>query len=62
MDVAKIQLKDMARTWWLAEEARLDNPISWDQFSKITRVSFLISQEGNRRAVYQTAIVEPVGG
>ena len=32
--VAKIQLKDVARTWWLAEEARLDKPITWDQFSK----------------------------
>ena len=32
--VAKIQLKDMVRTWWLAEEARLEKPISWDQFSK----------------------------
>ena len=33
MEVAKIQLKDMARTWWLAEEARLEKPITWDQFS-----------------------------
>ena len=24
----------MARTWRLAEEARLEKPISWDQFSK----------------------------
>ena len=24
VEVAKIQLKDIARTWWLAEEARLD--------------------------------------
>ena len=24
----------MVRTWWLAEEARLEKPISWDQFSK----------------------------
>ena len=35
MEVAKIQLKDVARTWWLAEEARLDKPITWDQFCKI---------------------------
>ena len=34
MEVAKIQLKDVARTWWLTEEARLEKPISWDQFSK----------------------------
>ena len=32
--VAKIQLKDVARIWWLTEEARLENPITWDQFSK----------------------------
>ena len=24
VEVAKIQLKDVARTWWLAEEARLE--------------------------------------
>jgi len=30
VEVAKIQLKDVARTWWLAEEARLEKPISWD--------------------------------
>ena len=34
VEVAKIQLKDIARTWWLAEEARLEKPITWDQFSK----------------------------
>ena len=34
MEVAKIQLKDVARTWWLAEEATLEKPITWDQFSK----------------------------
>ena len=34
VEVAKIQLKDMTRTWWLAEEARLEKPITWDQFSK----------------------------
>ena len=34
VEVAKIQLKDVARTWWLAEEARLEKPVTWDQFSK----------------------------
>ena len=34
VEVAKIQLKDVARTWWLAEEERLVQHISWDQFSK----------------------------
>ena len=34
VDVSMIQLKDVARTWWLAEEARLDKSITWDQFSK----------------------------
>jgi len=34
IEVDKIQLKDVGRTWWLAEEARLDKPITWDQFSK----------------------------
>ena len=34
VEVAKIQLKDVARTRWLAEEVRPDKPITWDQFSK----------------------------
>ena len=34
IEVAKIQLKDVARTWWLAEDARLGKPITWDQFLK----------------------------
>ena len=33
VEVAKIQLKDVARTWWLAEEERLEKPITLDQFS-----------------------------
>ena len=32
--VTKIQLRDVARTWWLIEEARLEKPITWDQFSE----------------------------
>ena len=32
--MVKIQLRDVARTWWLAEEARLEKPISWNQFLK----------------------------
>jgi len=34
VEVAKIQIKDVARTWWVAEEARLEKPITWNQFSK----------------------------
>ena len=34
VEVAKIQLKDVARTWWLVEEVRLEKPITWDQFLK----------------------------
>jgi len=32
--MTKIQLRDIARTWWLAEEARLEKPIAWDRFSE----------------------------
>ena len=34
MEVVKIQMKDVAKTWWLAEKARLERPITWDQFSR----------------------------
>jgi len=30
--LVKVQLKDVALTWWLAEEAILEKPTSWDQF------------------------------
>ena len=32
VEVTKIQLRDVARTWWLAEEARLEKHIALDQF------------------------------
>jgi len=34
VEIAKIQLKDVARNWWLAEETRPNNPITWHQLSK----------------------------
>lgn len=33
VEVIKIQLTDIARTWWLAEEDRLEKPVAWSQFS-----------------------------
>jgi len=30
VDVVNIQLKDVTRIWWLAEEARLEKPITWN--------------------------------
>ena len=32
--MAKIQLRDVARTWWLVEEMKQKKAITWDQFSK----------------------------
>jgi len=40
VEVVKIQLRDVTRPWWLAEEARLEKPITWDQFSKIFNKRF----------------------
>ena len=34
VEVAKIQLRDVARTWWLAEEVALEKPITWDSFQR----------------------------
>ena len=34
MEVIKLQLKDVAKSWWLAEAATLQGDITWDQFSK----------------------------
>jgi hypothetical protein len=33
VDVVRIQLTDVALSWWLTEEARLDKPISWKTFT-----------------------------
>ena len=32
VEVVRIQQIDMARTWWLAEEERLEQPIAWEKF------------------------------
>ena len=29
-----IQLADVARTWWFAEEERLEKPVTWLRFSE----------------------------
>ena len=34
VEVVKIQLTDIARTWWLVEKARLTPPITWKQFTE----------------------------
>ena len=33
VEMVKILLTDITRSWWLTEEERLTKPISWDQFS-----------------------------
>jgi len=32
LEVVKIQLRDVARTWWLVYETKLEKLITWDQF------------------------------
>ena len=32
VEVVKVQLTNVARTWWLAEEERLKPPIAWEKF------------------------------
>ena len=56
--MTKIQLKDVARTWWLAETVRLEKPITWDQFSKDFYEKILLcnSSERNERMIYQIAV------
>jgi hypothetical protein len=31
--VVKVQLTDVARSWWLAEEMNIEGPVTWKQFS-----------------------------
>ena len=45
MEVVKIQLRDVARTWWLTEEARLEKTITWDQFSESFYERFFLKTE-----------------
>ena len=59
--VTKIQLKDVARTWWLVEEARLEKPITWDQFLKGFYERFFSAMtQKDGRAVHHVALVEPI--
>jgi len=34
VEVAKIQVRDVVRVWWVAEEAKLEKSFTWGQFSK----------------------------
>jgi len=34
VEVIKIQLIDVARTWWIAEEERLEKPVPWEKFTE----------------------------
>jgi len=40
VDVVKLQLSGVARTWWLAEESHLPRPISWETFSEVFLAKF----------------------
>jgi len=40
VDVVKIQLLYVARTWWLAEESHLLRPISWKTFFEVFLAKF----------------------
>ncbi|MBZ2164420.1 retrotransposon gag family protein, partial [Alteromonas stellipolaris] len=33
VEVIQIQLTDVARTWWLSEEAKYKEPATWKQFT-----------------------------
>ena len=57
VEVVKIKWKDVARIWWLVEEAKLEKPITWDQFSKSFYERF--SPDGikrDERTIYQIAL------
>jgi len=40
VDVVKIQLSGVARSWWLAEESHLPKPISWKTFAVVFLAKF----------------------
>jgi len=64
VEVAKVQLTNVVRTWWLAEEMRLEKPITWDQFSKDFYERFfpVNSSEKDEGTIYQIAVGESNGG
>jgi hypothetical protein len=33
VEAVQIQLEDITRVWWLAEEPRIQKPVTWKQFS-----------------------------
>ena len=40
VDVVKIQLSGVARSWWLVEESHLPKPISWKTFAEVFLAKF----------------------
>ena len=58
--VVEIQLRDIARTWWLVNEAKLEKPITWDQFSKSFYGRFFPDGiKRDERTNYQIAVGGP---
>ena len=60
VEVIKIQLMDVARTWWIAEEERLEKPVSWEKFTENFYEQFFSKdcQEGNGAAIHQSVTGE----
>ena len=60
VEVAEIQLRDVERTWWLVEEAKLEKPITWDQFSKSFYKGFFPDGiKRDERTIYQITVGGP---
>jgi len=57
VEVVKIQLRDVVRTRWLVEEAKLKNFITWDQFLKSFYERFFPDGiKRDERTIYQIII------
>jgi len=57
VEVAKIPLRDIVRTWWLVEEAKLEKPVTWDQFSKSFYERFFPDGiKRDERIIYQITV------
>jgi len=61
VEVAKIQLRDVARTWWLVEKMKQKKVVTWDQFSKSFYKRFFPDGiKRYERTIYQIALEDRI--
>lgn len=55
VEVVYIQLTNVARTWWLAEEIKYHEPLTWEKFMEAFHTRIFPIETGNEEEVFGVA-------